>query len=167
MERRRASLEDTLEFCNKIRKAGGANPIDALMPATPEDPDECLIARNLNFSCVVNGSYAFGDELSWVMGIQDTSVAKEISTKLGLEYKYNGDYWEIKLPEGIGAVAEAFDDWLVIVKNVSNEFEDGEISGDFWKIVERRLEKEGLTDFTPYIDAAIVEGFKELWPTKA
>jgi hypothetical protein len=52
----RASLQELLDFANKVRAAGGGNPLDALMPATPLDTQKCLIAKNLNFNCEVKGA---------------------------------------------------------------------------------------------------------------
>src|SRR5690349_15016190 len=61
LELERAPLDEVLAVCNEVRKAGGANPLDALLPATPSDPNGCLIARNLNFSCYVQGGSPYDE----------------------------------------------------------------------------------------------------------
>lgn len=106
-ETKRASLETVLEFCNDVRYAGGANPLDALMPATPQNTQSCLIARNLNFDCKVTPT----DE-HWVMET-DKSVVDKIIDQLS-------DKWDIEryrnnafvLPKDIGQVAADFDEWI-------------------------------------------------------
>lgn len=76
----RASLAEVLDFCNKVRASGGANPLDALMPAVPEDETQCLIARNLNFSCHV--------------GIgTDPSSPKSYRRSDGTEHTYYGAFY--------------------------------------------------------------------------
>jgi hypothetical protein len=60
-----ATEAELLEFANKIREAGGANPLDALMPSTPSDSKACLIAQALNFSCVVRIDRARGASPPW------------------------------------------------------------------------------------------------------
>lgn len=50
-----ATEQELLDFANAIRKAGGANALEALLPSTPGDPKACLIANALNFSCEVGG----------------------------------------------------------------------------------------------------------------
>lgn len=117
------SLEEVLEFCNKVRAAGGANPLDALLPAIPQQPNECLIALNLNFSCFVEpgGSIYFEDTDGsminrWVMIIHDIEVAENIATELDLDFVTTGNnqvnVGVILLPEEIGDVAYAFDKWI-------------------------------------------------------
>lgn len=107
----RATLEELKDFANKVREAGGGNPLDALMPATPADPAKCLIAKNLNFNCNVNQ-----EEGHWYMGVDDEEIAKRICDSLGLKYRFaapkpyerSGAY-RITLPDNIGQVANDFD----------------------------------------------------------
>lgn len=113
----RASLEKVLEFANKVREAGGGNPLDALLPAVPADAQQCLIAKNLNFNCHVRQD----GENNWVMVVRDEALARSICGALELQYDNNseeeivGSGWrhveifEILLPLEIGQVAEDFD----------------------------------------------------------
>jgi hypothetical protein len=115
----RATLAELHSFANKVRAAGGGNPIDALMPAVPQDTEQCLIAKNLNFNCEVKGTigydFPFG---SWVMELTDREIRDRIAAALNLETaERNGDYCEpcakfyaVLLPDEIGAIAAAFDD---------------------------------------------------------
>lgn len=121
----RASLEELREFCNTVRNAGGANPLDALLNAVPEEPNECLIARNLNFSCEVNGVSGNGyskevldrlgvDSSPWAMIVTDEGLAKKISSAIDSEYKtvesaLDEFSYQILLPSKIGEVASQFD----------------------------------------------------------
>lgn len=107
---KRASLEETLEFANKVREAGGGNPLDALCPAVPEDPNQCLIAKNLNFNCEVTP----GDRLewgtnSWLMILTDKDIRDRIAKDLRLGKRNRGDEYAVILPPKIGQVADDFD----------------------------------------------------------
>jgi hypothetical protein len=55
-----AEEEDLLSFANRVRAAGGAEPLAALFPSTPLEPDACLIANALNFKSTV--TTPFDDE---------------------------------------------------------------------------------------------------------
>lgn len=80
----RASLQELLDFANKVRAAGGGNLLDALMPATPLDPQKCLIAKNLNFNCEVKNA-----SISCILGgAIDEEVVRE-----WLKSNTNDDYW--------------------------------------------------------------------------
>lgn len=57
----RLEIDQVLDVCNRVRKAGGAEPLAALMPGVPELERECLIAVNLNFDSMVMPSTAAGD----------------------------------------------------------------------------------------------------------
>lgn len=59
--RKVATEQELLDFANAIRKAGGANVIQALLPSEQGDPNRCLIANALNFSCSVGGLMATKD----------------------------------------------------------------------------------------------------------
>ncbi len=92
----RASFEELLDFANKVRAAGGGNPLDALMPAVPEDPSQCLIAKNLNFNCVVDGGPARHQHITegaesydksgeaWYMQTDDRALRDRIADALDL-----------------------------------------------------------------------------------
>lgn len=54
--------EELLEFANKIREAGGAELIEALLPSRPNDPSSCLIANALNFTSRVTGGEHYGKQ---------------------------------------------------------------------------------------------------------
>jgi hypothetical protein len=132
-----ATEDELLEFCNSVREAGGADPIGALFPSDPDEPESCLIARALNFSCAVNGPYdtqAWLDKLDqideierpfswpnlfykgsqdniWVMLVQqgnaEQSNKKAEEVAKKLGLHHVND--EILLPQHIGNAAAAFD----------------------------------------------------------
>lgn len=137
-----ASVEELKDYCNKVREAGGGNPLDALLPAIPQEANECLIALNLNFSCEVDGvpkheaGFYYGSltgleiwneyseqlgypELAdsvWHMQLYDENIAKKIATNLELPIVEpkddNAGPWRILLPARIGLIAQSFDEWL-------------------------------------------------------
>lgn len=165
---KRASFEELLEFANKVREAGGGNPLDALMPAVPCDPKACLIAKNLNFNCKVEG---YGDDGRWVMWIDNdldedgyslSPISTRIAEALDLElvdvnrqYRRSG----VLLPPEIGQVAADFDKWADSVHLRAIESQrNGELSviDQYW------VDDAGLqnfNDFTPYIDESIKEAY--------
>lgn len=113
-----ATEAETLEFANKLRAAGAADPIEALMPSTPYDPNSCLIANALNFSCKVGGSPdpRAADE-DWAMifpenmpeeQAQQIAAAMELPLHVHVD-PYAGVSRYIILPVPIGNVALAFD----------------------------------------------------------
>lgn len=122
----RATLENLLEFANAVREAGGGNPLDALMPSIPTDPQQCLIAKNLNFNCTVDcagvSMNQYGNIDKWVMWLDDREVRNRIAKKLGLfrVNDHDGDRedvcYGIVLPDPIGAVANDFDHAMNAVK---------------------------------------------------
>lgn len=66
-----ATEDELLEFANKLRRAGNASLLDALLPSVQGDTHKCLIARNLNFDSMVEPEfsekrYADGSGV-WVM----------------------------------------------------------------------------------------------------
>lgn len=106
----RATLEEVQEFANAVRAAGGGNPLDALMPAVPQSPSECLIAKNLNFNCSVQPEYKYGNR--WTMKVDDSEVASKIAKSLDLEILpavLGSSVTDIALPERIWRVADMFD----------------------------------------------------------
>lgn len=107
-----ATREGLLEFCNRVREAGEAALLDQLLPGKPGNPRACLIARNLNFECTVNGiSHSRGG--GW--GMSSTNpLLKTIAEKLGLclfeDPGLIGDaFYTMALPPEIGAAAAVFD----------------------------------------------------------
>lgn len=114
---KRATLEEVKDFANRVRKAGGGNPLDALMPAVPQAMEECLIAKNLNFNCAVRPltGYRYDDAKGWVMRVNDRETRDKIAHSLQLNVaedlgtnKY-GPRFGIVLPEKYALVAIAFD----------------------------------------------------------
>lgn len=148
---KRATLEELKEFANKVREAGGANPIDALIPAVPQDSEQCLIAKNLNFNCSVEpgGSHNGWPNDEWVMVLPDEAIRDSIASKLGL--KPVGHYG-VLLPSEIGAVAQAFDDALEDLGNLDCELDCGGVAGlgDF----------AILREMLPYIEASTIEAYE-------
>lgn len=171
VEVKRASLKKLLKFANEIREAGGGNPIDALIPAVPVNAEECLIARNLNFNCTVNGAPDPGSEEPWEAGdwamYTNRKVRDAIAEKLGLhkiEYKTeakkkdgdyiltkNGDYrkktvYGVVLPRDIGLVARDFDE---VVKILNKGRKPGS-----------QKQKDLLKEMWPYIETSVKEAYK-------
>lgn len=125
----RASMKELHAFANRVREAGGGNPIDALMPAVPKDSTQCLIAKNLNFNCVVAGwGINAQDEakgIEWSMTVEDESTAQKIADAIDSEVRevWSVDEWDafrdsdfdepagyaIPLPAEIGQIAADFD----------------------------------------------------------
>lgn len=108
--KRRATLEELHEFANKVREAGGGNPIDALMPSVPTDSSSCLIAKNLNFNCTVNTADVYGRSY-WVMWVEDRVLRDNIAAALN-KLKVNSKWEEgygVVLPDHIGRCASDFD----------------------------------------------------------
>lgn len=117
---KRASLERLLDFANKVRAAGGGNPLDALMPAVPQDSTQCLIAKNLNFNCRVDQGGIDDRESRWVMWVgDDAELAHKIASHVHCtpvfqrRVEYFGEApkndYGVMLPPDIGQVAADFD----------------------------------------------------------
>lgn len=114
-----ATEDELLDFANKIRAAGGANALDALLPSDPQKPDSCLIATSLNFGChVVASGEVFGgsldvegrDEYAWAMRLPSCFSVEEsetLASAVGCEY--DSFYRKLILPRHIGNAARAFD----------------------------------------------------------
>lgn len=151
MQKRRASLKRTLDFCNKVRKAGGGEQIKDLMPAVPQDINSCLIAKNLNFECAVDRE----DEV-WTMWFgtdRETrdKVAKDLKLKRTLKRtERSGEDYGVILPKEIGEVAATFDD---VCDHIEWNWVENDVDGgDFVSSLpndpaERKLIKE----FWPYL----------------
>jgi hypothetical protein len=163
----RASLEETLEFCQKVREAGGGAVLDALIPATPQDSNQCLIAKNLNFNCAVA---CFDQSMRWQMAVDSEELRDKIADSLNLEKgedvvaDENGDScWLLILPEGIGQVAYDFDRSIEVAHDIQGTLEylnaDGaatvEDVRDFYG--EERFDENYklLQDMWPYIEESV------------
>lgn len=126
-----ATEQELLDFANKIRKAGGADILDALLPSIPTDPESCLIARALNFRSSVGparfGYFKDGSDL-WVMWPQqgDTTASNALARKLAKKLRmrvhvqtgdpcplsvedHASEIVGLRLPKHIGNAAWAFD----------------------------------------------------------
>lgn len=115
---RMATATELLSFCNRVREAGGADPLPALLESLPGSPRACLIARGLNFNCAVYP--AWSDEsphgaIGWVMGL-DPDLTPEQRDKIAAVCGYparhefsDADAWVVDLPPEIGLAARAFD----------------------------------------------------------
>lgn len=127
--RKVATEDELLAFANAIREAGGADPLDALLPSVPSNTKKCLIANALNFGCEVEpngneslelGTFKSGAE-RWIMKLpanltkaQRAALGKVPGVRLrrhkdvyaGVVYD---DFYYLTLPEHIGGAAEAFD----------------------------------------------------------
>lgn len=126
-----ADETELLEFANKVREAGGADPLGALLPSVPGDETSCLIANALNFKSTVvpvptsdPGRYYEDGTKRWVM-IAPVDTAREIARELDLDFKTLSTnharihgvglasdeipLGAIDLPYTIGNAAEAFD----------------------------------------------------------
>lgn len=125
-----ATEAELLDFANAIRRAGGAGVLDALLPSTKGDPENCLIANAPNFGCMVapigtpevrsaglNGYYFPSGALRWSMVLPKNLTDEQreaLNTVEGvrvLEAQYAGEplHYFIPLPETIGNAAAAFD----------------------------------------------------------
>lgn len=159
----RATLEELKEFANKVREAGGGNPIDALMPAIPTDTSECLIAKNLNFNCTVGA--VGGDDGSWWMAVDTEEIRDKIAKSLNLEkanYMYYPEYggggyevYAVRLSDEIGQIASDFDEWdHAIIERFDPKLQE-------YRHVIRQDTSErciqNLKDFWPYVDESIKE----------
>lgn len=168
--KKRASLEELLEFANAVREAGGGNPLDALMPAVPEDAKQCLIARNLNFNCTVrgadgvylkNGKAIPSDNDTWIMYISDERIVRAVAKKLNLKKVYYERWNEVDhpvgvlLPRRIGRIAYEFDNALEAIV-FSHDDDRGEVYT--WEGTKSELKR--LKDFWPYIETSEKEAYE-------
>lgn len=112
----RASLSELQDFANKVREAGGGEAIHALIPSVPQDPSQCLIARNLNFSSEVAPYYPPTSTVKrWAMWVKDEETRDKIAESLGLDKTERGGIsstFGVVLPGPIGQVAQDFDTTL-------------------------------------------------------
>lgn len=138
-----ATESELLEFANRVRDAGGAGIIEALLPSKPGIAEQCLLANALNFDCVVRGPSSRSvmqhedGSYVWVMVPQrgnrrsSNLLAEELARELDLEITWDttdgskptiadpGLYTcEIVLPKHIGNAAAAFDQGVAFRKFV-------------------------------------------------
>jgi hypothetical protein len=124
-----ATEEELLEFANAVRKAGGADPLNALLPSFRKDRRDCLIATALNFGCSVDAEVLYGMEnptwpsgaCKWHMRLHgpfdlQREKVEQIAASTDAEVfvvDYDNDdeskQYYLILPEHIGNAAYAFD----------------------------------------------------------
>lgn len=119
-----ATEEELLAFANKVREAGGASVIDALLPSTQSSSYSCLIANALHFSCMVapltdRSEQGLSTHRSgawvWGMFLPDNMYytrAKAIADAVDCELIERHGQFVVLLPEPIGNAADAFDEGL-------------------------------------------------------
>ena len=143
-----ATEEELLDFANKIRAAGGANVLEALLPSTPQDPHACLIANALNFGCRVDGL----NSDQWHMelpGSFDFAKAKAIADSVECKVAYVASrydeekaFWRsvyeaLDAPPASDAEdwAEDYDGFVILlpehIGNAAAAFDDGSAFVDF------------------------------------
>lgn len=185
----RASLEEVKDFANKVRAAGGGNPIDALMPAVPENPHACLIAKNLNFNCeVTGGTFEWvtpeGERLTlndWIMVVGNKRTRDKIAEGLELStanrtrlsYRPSGERFHtteyaVVLPPEIGQVAHDFDLAGGILHTIINNADAGVAYDELSEndALKQAIEAESDADerrlvleMLPYIEDAAHEAY--------
>lgn len=132
-----ATEEELLAFANKVRQAGGANVLEALLPSTPNQMKTCLIANALNFGCQIepvennlpgsdvrtkwsDGTLVWGMRFPDKMNHEDRQkICKAVGCKLAVIDEHED--WDsddedatvlvhgMLLPKPIGNAADAFD----------------------------------------------------------
>jgi hypothetical protein len=115
-----ATEKELLEFANALRKAGGANALEALLPSKVGNSERCLIANALNFGCSVDASgEGYPDGVwKWEMEFPDSmsneqikAIASQVPGRL-ISNDYGGGEkrYTLLLPKHIGNAAYAFDE---------------------------------------------------------
>jgi hypothetical protein len=122
IDHRVATEKELLDFANAVRKAGGANVLEALLPSRVGNSEKCLIATALNFGCSID---AAGDGYSdgvwkWHMEFPDNMTNERIKeiveqvpgARLARSpFAEKGEQrYAMLLPKHIGNAARAFDD---------------------------------------------------------
>lgn len=111
--RRYATEEELLAFANKLRAAGAADPLDALLPGKRGKGEACLIANACNFGCEVSpcggwwGMFFPHNVSRERIDALATAVDCEVLENFSLHPELATHY--IRLPEKIGNTAHAFD----------------------------------------------------------
>lgn len=124
-----------LKFANKLRAAGDADPLDALMPSKPKESKACLIANAVNFRSAVwniDGTWPDGSwkwhmvfprnmadervaEIAKAVGCKteatDWNATRILDARTADEYRARGRKVRLVLllPKDIGNTAQAFD----------------------------------------------------------
>jgi hypothetical protein len=117
-----ATEQELLDFVNRARAAGGANVLEALLPSKPSDPNTCLIARGLNFSCAVSCDVFWDEQERWQMSLPDNmpfEQAKAIADALEcplINWRSIDDEWVLATAENWGN----FDPSIVLPEHISN-----------------------------------------------
>lgn len=106
-----AGKDEVLAYANRIREAGGANALDALLPSDPNQSSSCLIARALNFSCQVypEGSLYIDGSRHWVMELPDAETTRRVAKAMKARVVRLDGRLVMRLPKRIGNAAAAFD----------------------------------------------------------
>lgn len=110
--------QELLDIANQIRRAGGADALDAFFPSNQGDEKTCLIATSLNFGCTVCNwptgcpkSFWPSGDLKWVMVVDTVRQAKALAKTMGWDIVDIPGYRNhIILPEKVGNTAAAFDE---------------------------------------------------------
>lgn len=126
-----ATEEELLAFANKVREAGGANVLEALLPSKPGNPNTCLIANALNFSCSIcpmdEHFDTYPHEGRWQMVLPENTDHDQIAKLhevIGGDLIGSGtayDRFAITLPREIGNAANAFD-YSLAFNNLNSMF---------------------------------------------
>lgn len=119
-----ATEQELLEFCNRVREAGGAEVLEALLPSRQGNANSCLIATSLNFGCSVGpnhdtkldvedykySNYAYGEwHMRLPVGMEQERMEKIAEAAGGELHSEHYYYPYVVLPEHIGHAAGAFD----------------------------------------------------------
>lgn len=139
-----ATEEELLDFANKVRQAGGAAVLEALLPSLQSDSQQCLIANALNFGCEVDVPDIDNDiryrdgSLKWVMHFPETMSEYDrrriIDAVPGRAIRCwdNSPFYDkstvlaLLLPKHIGNAAAAFDHGIAFQNFVVQNFADTE-----------------------------------------
>jgi hypothetical protein len=153
-----ATLDELKDFANKVRAAGGGNPIDALIPAVPEDQNTCLIAKNLNFNCRV-----LPEGNDWIMWLEGDEITRDkIAKALRLKAINDNDFgtacYGVILPARIGRIAEAFDAWNEVIE-LGRYDGKGNWEDVYYVDGGNRSALNRLKRFWPYIEASVKEAY--------
>lgn len=122
------SEQELLKVCNQVREAGGVHTLTELEPGMDGEPDQCLIAINLNFDCEIDGRHLVEEDVEyqgekyldtspkpWVMVIDSKEALHNIAEKMQwriVTIEESPLYPEQKallLPKELALSAEAFD----------------------------------------------------------
>lgn len=167
------SLAQVEDFCNKVRKAGGAKPLNGLLPGVPQDSESCLIANNLNFECEVGpypltseqvGAVSYrpfdDDNQSWVMWVHDEETRDRIAETIGLVPLNTNDAFGVILPGDLAEVARRFDvAWDIAEKVVYDYLDTPDGALDWEHVSVKQLEAHMDPDLAQFV--RYFEGLKD------